>query len=177
MSIEIERTYLANRVPDWVLQAPKTKIEDYYFPTDMDLHPKLRLRRKGDLYEITKKSALIEGDASKQMETTIDLNELEFRELCQNSKRKVTKCRYSLKTADYLVDFDIFEGPLAGLLLVDFEFQSEAAMQSFVMPDYCGADVTQDDFIAGGMLAGKALKDIKQELEQLGYSYPEIEGF
>ena len=37
------------------------------------------------------------------------------------------------------------------------------------MPDFCLAEVTQEEFIAGGMLCGKSFEDIKDKLEKFGY--------
>lgn len=37
------------------------------------------------------------------------------------------------------------------------------------MPDFCLADVTQEKFTAGGILAGKKYSDIEAELEKYGY--------
>ena len=37
------------------------------------------------------------------------------------------------------------------------------------MPDFCLADVTQEVFIAGGMLCGKCYKDIEDDLARIGY--------
>lgn len=37
------------------------------------------------------------------------------------------------------------------------------------MPEFCLADVTQDAFIAGGMLAGKSFKDIEKDLGKFNY--------
>ena len=37
------------------------------------------------------------------------------------------------------------------------------------MPDFCLADVTQEVFIAGGMLCGKKYESIRVPLEHLGY--------
>ena len=38
------------------------------------------------------------------------------------------------------------------------------------MPDFCLADVTQEEFVAGGALCGKKYPDIEQKLAAFGYS-------
>jgi len=37
------------------------------------------------------------------------------------------------------------------------------------MPDFCLADVTQEEFLAGGFLAGKKYLDIQSFLDKHGY--------
>ena len=59
---------------------------------------------------------------------------------------------------------------LDGLVVVDFEFGTEEEKLAFEMPDFCLVEVTQEEFIAGGMLAGKSYEDIKEKLEEFGYS-------
>ena len=44
-----------------------------------------------------------------------------------------------------------------------------AEKDSFVMPEFCLVDVTQEKFGAGGMLAGKSYEDIEQHLKRFGY--------
>ena len=63
----------------------------------------------------------------------------------------------------------MFQGDLKGLVLVDFEFESEQEKQAFEKPDFCLVEVTQEEFIAGGMLCGKTYKDIEKNLQKFGY--------
>lgn len=41
---------------------------------------------------------------------------------------------------------------------------------TFLAPDIALADVTQEDFIAGGLLAGKTYNDISAELGRFNYT-------
>jgi len=43
----------------------------------------------------------------------------------------------------------VFEGALAGLVLIDVEFTDEATKEAFVAPSFCLANVTQESFVAG----------------------------
>ena len=63
----------------------------------------------------------------------------------------------------------MFQDGLEGLVLIEFEFRTEDAMRSFVMPEFCLADVTDEKFIAGGSLAGKTYQDIEENLNTFGY--------
>jgi len=58
---------------------------------------------------------------------------------------------------------------LKGLILVDFEFDKMEEKDSFDMPDFCLVDITQEVFIAGGMLCGKSYEDIEEYLKRFGY--------
>ena len=165
---EIEKTYLAKYIPEQVLKITPKKVLDIYFPSTA-VHPKLRLRQKGDKYEITKKQLLNQGDASEAEESTIILNQPEFQELSQLSGKKVEKNRYEYSLNGFIFEFDVFQGDLAGLVVVEVEFISTEQKNNFMPPDFCFADVTQDEFVACGMLAGKKYSDIEDKLTKYDY--------
>ncbi len=112
---------------------------------------------------------MYEGDASMQEETTIKINKREFESFESADSRRVEKTRYLYNHEGRVAEFDIFEGFLDGLVVVDFEFNSENEKDSFAMPDFCLVDITQESFIAGGILAGKRIEDISDELARFGY--------
>ena len=68
-----------------------------------------------------------------------------------------------------LAEIDIFIEDLAGLVLIDFEFDTEAEKDNFTPPSVALADVTQEDFVAGGLLAGKTYRAIEPELARFCY--------
>ena len=167
--IELELTYLARMLPAELATAAPVKLMDVYIPEALDVHSKLRLRQKGDAFEATKKVALREGDASAHTEYTIPLSSLEFDALAAASGKRIVKNRYRVTIDGYSAEVDVFEGELKGLVLLDFEFASEAEKQRFTAPACCLADVTQEDFIAGGNLAGRVYDDIRGDLDRFGY--------
>ena len=61
---------------------------------------------------------------------------------------------------------------MEGLVLVDIEFETPEEKNAFMMPDFCLVDVSQEEFIAGGMLAGKKYRDIEDDLAR--YEYKKI---
>ncbi len=75
---------------------------------------------------------------------------------------------YDYKTRK--AEIDIYKGHLEALVVIDFEFDNVEDMDSFEMPDFCLADVTQEEFVAGGMLCGKRYSDIERDLSRFGYS-------
>ena len=66
-------------------------------------------------------------------------------------------------------EIDIFLDDLEGLATADFEFVSSQEKDSFIMPDFCLADVTQEKTTAAGILAGKKYSDIEPFLNKYGY--------
>jgi adenylate cyclase len=167
--IELEYTYLAARLPEEVKNATPKRLVDVYIPEVTHTHPHLRVRQKGGQYEITKKYPLHEGDSSVMVEHTIPLDRVEFESLGKASPIKVVKDRYNVTINNYPAEVDVFQEGLKGLVLIDFEFATVEDKQTFVAPEVCLADVTQENFIAGGLLAGKAYEDIEDDLKRFDY--------
>jgi CYTH domain-containing protein len=167
--LEFELTFLASSVPGAVRSARPNRLVDVYFPVNMDVHPRVRLRQKGDRYEFTKKTPAQEGDASQHVEQSVALTAAEFADLAASSGRRIEKDRYQVDLDGRAAEVDVFRGDLEGLVLIDFEFDSHDELGEFVAPACCGPDVTQEDFIAGGLLAGRSYADIQPELHRLGY--------
>lgn len=166
-SLELERTYLAKELPKEIDEADYVEIVDIYIPDGIDF-ANMRLRKKGDEYFMTKKT-VVSDDASEQVEQTIELSLREYEALSSCSNKRVEKRRYYAKIDGHNAEVDVFYGDLAGLVLVEFEFANAREKDEFVMPDGMLADVTPEEFIAGGMLAGKRYEEIEGELERFGY--------
>ncbi len=168
--IELEKTYLAKRIPEDLKNFKFKEIIDVYIPKDSD-HPKIRLRKSGDKFELTKKEPINDKDASSQEEQTIILTEIEFNILNQQIKgKKIHKIRYFYNYNGNISEFDIFQDKLLGLIVIDFEFKTLDEKEKFKMPDFCLVEVTQEDFIAGGRLCGKSYEDIKDNLKKFKYN-------
>ena len=166
--IETERTYLARELPKDIANSPSKLIVDVYYPASAP-HPTLRVRQRGDTYEITKKTQVDAVDASQQTEDTIPISAEEFAALTKNPGKRVAKMRYFYKYQGRVAEIDIFQEDLAGLVEVDFEFTSKDEFAAFTMPDFCLADVTQEEAFAGGVLAGKKYADFAEKLASYGY--------
>lgn len=165
---ELELTYLAKTLPTGLVSAEKKEMLDIYIPTSSD-HPTLRIRKNGDKHEITKKQPIVEGDASRQLETTIKLTPAEFADLSQLPGKRIQKTRYLYQENNINYEIDVFRGDLTGLVLVDVEFATVQEKSAFVPPAWCLVEVTQEKFLAGGMLCGKKYSDIEQDLAKFGY--------
>ena len=101
----------------------KAKRSLIYLPKNVE-HPNLRVRKNCNKYEITKKTP-IDGDVSRQMEETIHLTKDEFDSLSALDAKRLRKIRYYIEHEGRTGELDIFQGDLEGLVLVDFEFESE----------------------------------------------------
>lgn len=165
---ELELTFLPKNFPTDLKDLPFKKMVDIYLPVK-SVHPSLRVRLSGEKCEITKKQPIVEGDASHQLETTIPLTMDEYEDLEKIEGKRVVKNRYIYKTNGLNYEIDVFLKDLEGLVLVDVEFSSLEEKKSFVAPEWLLKEVTQETFLAGGMLCGKKYEDIKDRLDSFGY--------
>lgn len=167
--IELEKTFLLRCLPAEIADIKPSHILDIYIPGNSIDHPHLRLRQKNQEYFITKKYPAQNGNATKQIEITIPLNEDEFKAMRNSSAAKVEKLRYSVNINGRKADVDIFQGELYGLAMVDFEFANVEEMNQFQIPKIALCDVSNEEFLAGGLLAGKKYSEIEPKLKKLGY--------
>ena len=166
--LELEKSYLAKSVPEDLDKCKKKEVIDLYIPEESH-HPILRIRKRGSKYTITKKFPINE-DASTNSESTIVLDESEYDSLVKLDGKKVSKIRYYYPYKNTTAEFDVFTGELKGLVIVEFEFETEEERDSFEMPEFCLVDVTSEAGIAGGFLAGKSYNEIKNTLDKYNYS-------
>ena len=155
--VEHERRWLCRAVPfDRVVSAERYR-DLYVDGTQLRLReaipvgggpPMLRLGRKADV------------SPSVRLLTSIYLSAEEFRLLSSLPGRILRKTRHSLGNIDGADVFvDVFEGPLAGLIMVEAEFQTVDAMESYPMPGFAFREVTEDIRYTGGKLASAGLPD------------------
>lgn len=168
MEIELERTFLVKEIPAGLKGCKHVEICDLYIP-QKEGHPILRIRKKGDHYEITKKTPVEGRDSSCQYEHTIMLSKEEFDVLNRAEGRKVRKLRYLYPYGGNIAEIGIFQDELRGLVLADLEFKSIKEKDDFKMPEFCLADVTQDLPFAGGFLAGMKYDELKDDLKKYNY--------
>ena len=166
--IELEKTYLIKYLPEGLANCKHKEILDIYLPTEAR-HPTLRIRKNGNKYEITKKEPLA-NDPSEMNEETTTLTKEEFDELNKSvNGKRIRKLRYYYPHHGRIAEVDVFQDLLKGLIVVDFEFQKVEEKNSFQIPEFCLIDITQEEFIAGGMVCGKSYNDIEENLRILNY--------
>lgn len=165
--IEFEKTYLIKYVPQNTKRKPPDVIIDRYITLGRKTLT-IRVRKKANCFFLTKK--IQQGESfSTHDERTIKLSLDEFKALSKLKCKVVSKFRYSIKYSNQIAEIDIFMGKLKGLATAEFEFKTRRKLLNFVAPDFCLADVTEADFIAGRKLAGKSIKQIKRHLKKYNY--------
>jgi len=168
MEIELERTFLLKKFPVDLKTLKSMEVFDIYIPRSAP-HPILRIRKKSEKFEITKKHPVKTGDYSRYSEETIPLSKEEFLELSELPGKRIRKFRHNYPVGGHMAEIDVFQDALKGLILVDFEFKTAEAKNNFAMPDFCLAEVTSDKTFTGGLLAGKKYSDIEADLERYDY--------
>jgi CYTH domain-containing protein len=161
--IERETTYLLNSIPanrsDWKLEHTK----DTYLPPDAG-HPMIRLRKRGQQLFMTKKYPKVPGDFSTMIEETINLLDYEYEFLETNLVGNVLeKNRYSKKFDGYIIEIDEYLGKLAPLKVMDIEWEGGPQKLDLSMFDI-KKEITQNNNLAAGNIAGKNYADIKKLL-------------
>jgi CYTH domain-containing protein len=151
-AVERERRWLADGVPRDQIRQTLTVVDLYVNGTRLRLRdmrpidggpPLRRLSRKADV------------DARTRLITSIYLPEEEFAVLAAALVgRRITKTRHRLHAPPgILLSVDEFDGALAGLVLVEAEFQTDEALAAFSAPSFAVREVTDDPEYTGGWLA------------------------
>ncbi len=163
ISLEIEITCLVNELPLDLESKEYKEIKQGYFS---DGGGSLRIRQKGNTFELTKKEQIDPSDFSKHKETTIYIKQEEFEKLWPQVVKSLEKKRYFYPLKDNLIaEVDVFGGKLKGLVLVEVEFPNESFVSSFQRPVWFGKDVTQEQWSSGEFLAGKSFDEIKSQIK------------
>lgn len=150
--MEIERKFLINRLPADLSSFRHCVIQQAYLNTD----PVLRIRRQDDDYFLTYKG---KGFMARE-EYNLPLNEQAYYHLLDKADGIViSKKRYLIpieepaftdgyeipgKSMDLKIELDIFEPPLAPLIIAEVEFPDEETANAFLPPSWLGKDVTND---------------------------------
>lgn len=136
--MEIERKFLVTSPPDRYTDFPHHEIEQAYLCTA----PVVRIRKEDDTYYLTYKS---KGLLSRE-EYNLPLTKEAYEHLLTKADGNIlTKKRYLLPVpdrSDLTVEFDVFEGKFAGLMLAEIEFPDEEDAKNFPPLSWFDRDVT-----------------------------------
>lgn len=167
--LEIEKTYLAKYLPDNLYNCKYVDIEDIYIPKSAR-HAYLRIRKTSvPSYTITKKEKIDKRSASSHIEHSIEITEEEYNSFKALEGSVVKKRRYFYPYKEHVAEFDIYFSELEGLVLVDFEFMNKGEYMLFEMPDFCLADVTEEEFFAGGVICRSSYASLEKVLIKYNY--------
>ena len=137
--MEIERKFLVKKenLPENLEQYPCKVIEQGYLCTE----PVVRIRKSNDNYYLTYKS---KGLLARE-EYNLPLTQEGYEHMLPKiDGRLIEKSRYLIPLDGKLTaELDIFEGDLAPLIIVEVEFDSLDAANSFIPPEWFGEDVTE----------------------------------
>ncbi len=137
--IPMERVVSADAITDLYVTGARLRLREA-LPQDGGA-PMRRLTRKVDL------------DSTTRLLTSIYLMPEEFTLLASLPGLRLQKTRYRLAVADAVVlAIDRFEGALAGLILAEAEFETDAELAAFPTPDFAVREVTDDPRYTGGSL-------------------------
>ena len=136
--MEVERKFLIETAPEGYDSYPFHVIEQAYLCTE----PVVRIRKEDSSYYLTYKS---KGLLSRE-EYNLPLTEESYGHLLKKADGNIlTKKRYLIPVEgrpDLTIEFDVFEGAYAGLMLAEVEFPSEEDANAFVPPAWFTKDVT-----------------------------------
>lgn len=137
--MEIERKYIIpslDTLPFSLNDFPVQKLEQGYLCTA----PVVRIRRSDDDYILTYKS---KGLMVRE-EYNLPLTKESYQHLkTKIDGRLIIKKRYRIPIENGLTaELDVFEDPLAPLMLVEVEFPDEESANRFLPPSWFGEDVT-----------------------------------
>lgn len=148
--VEIERKFLVAESPH--IDEGERIDQGYLAFTEAGVE--VRIRRRADRTFLTVKK----GGGRSRLEEEIEIERDRFERLWPLTEgARVEKVRHRVPLGDAVAEVDVYRGAHAGLVMVDVEFDSEAAADRFVAPDWFGAEVTDDPRYRNQQLARDGL--------------------
>jgi CYTH domain-containing protein len=149
--MEIERKFLVAQPPPDLGDWSATRLEQGYVAITDDAEVRLRRRGDEDGATLTIKSA--PGLSRVEEELAVDAER--FAGLWPLTEgRRLVKTRHTREIAPGVVlELDVYEGDLEGLMTLEVEFADEAAAGAFDPPPWVGDEVTGDRRYANQALA------------------------
>jgi len=85
-----------------------------------------------------------------------EISKDQFDKLWQVTKEnRLEKIRYLISFKRHIIELDVFEGRLEGLVMVGVEFNSESEANNFNIPGWFGREVTNENRFNNFVLATK----------------------
>ena len=150
---EIEKKYLLREVPK-SLPDTFTEIHDLYLHNS-SLRLRVETLPSGKVIgrKLTKKDRAPEKGCETSIITSLYLSENDFLALRALKGASIYKKRYMLESVERRVVYDLFQGKLEGLILVEVEFPDYDSLASFEPESANWEDVTGNPKYSGGNLA------------------------
>jgi CYTH domain-containing protein len=168
--IERERRYLLRDLPEGLSRADHhLQITDIYITGT-----RLRIRKVRDpktnkwIVKFTQKFAPNPNDFSRTIITNTYLSAMEAEMLSMFHANEIRKNRYKFEFEGRTFSVDMFLGDLFGLVLAETGFDFDEEMDSFPLPSFAVADVTNNELFTGGRLSELTFAEIQSEVERSG---------
>ncbi len=146
---EIERKFLIEKEPSNLEEFAGDKIYQGYLVIGAD-GSEARLRDKSGKYTLTVKSK----GSLERSESEIALDSEQFLGLWPATEgKRLEKWRYTIPHGEHLIELDVYEGSLTGLIVAEVEFGTQVDAIAFEAPDWFGAEVTTDKAFKNQQLA------------------------
>jgi adenylate cyclase len=137
---EIERKFLVARMPENLDQYPHALIRQGYLASGPGA-AQVRLRQKGESCYLTVKGP----GGPTRIEEEIEIDARRFEALWPLTEgARLEKTRHDIPDRSHTIELDIYHGRLAGVVVAEVEFDSEAEAAVYQPPDWLGADVSND---------------------------------
>ncbi|MGB2791158.1 MAG: hypothetical protein WBC29_01245 [Candidatus Moraniibacteriota bacterium] len=136
--IERERVFLLKELPKDLLEFKHIdiKIGDVTLSNDVNV---LKIRQKGDKYEIIRKEYISEQE---KREFVVPLSAEEFALLFPVTKRRHAKKRFFYPLDKYVCEVDMYEGDMEGYARAEVEFDTTDEFLAFNPPSWFGEEIT-----------------------------------
>jgi len=137
--VEIERKFLVEQLPgdvDWLDDRP---LRQGYVA--LDGATEVRIRDDDGSWRLTIKH----GGGARRVEEEMGVEPRRGEALWTLTEgRRIEKRRHRVTYGDAMLEVDVFEGDLQGLVVAEVEFGDEATAAAFVPPAWFGPEVTDD---------------------------------
>lgn len=168
--VERERRYLLQDLPEGLTRADlHVQITDNYITGT-----RLRLRKVRDpktnkwTLKFTQKFAPNPADLSRTIITNTYLSAREYEVLSVFEANEIRKNRYPFEWQGHKCSADMFLGDLFGLVMAEVGFETDEELDSFPLPRFAIADVTNSEVFSGGKLSELTFEDIRNEILRSG---------
>lgn len=153
-TVEIERKFLVPELPPNLERWPATRIEQGYLAIGHE-GTEVRIRRRNGDAVLTVKG----GEGRSRTEEEFGIDDGRFARLWPLTEgRRLEKTRHVMTAGDGLkIELDVYSGGLAGLSVVEVEFDTEAAADAFEPPAWFGREVTDDAGFKNQRLASEGI--------------------
>ena len=156
-NVEIERKFLVTGSPPDLGAHPSSTLEQGYVAIHGD-GTEVRIRRAAGASVLTIKSS----GGLVRAEEEFPIDDATFERLWPLTEgRRLQKVRYLVPHGppDVLIEVDVYDGDLAGLVVAEVEFPSEEDASAFAAPPWFGREVTRDARFKNQRLAVDGLAD------------------